>query len=166
MANSSQNYEVKVLNDSIPSHRMELTGTVGGAPVTINYGSPAVNGRAIFGTLVPYGEVWRTGANEATRITFGSDVMVGADKQALPAGTYSLFTIPAEQGEWTVIFNKTAEQWGSNGYDQTADAARVSAQAMAADAPAERMAFGLDEATIKLMWADRVVAIPVAPAGM
>ncbi len=163
-AGASQNFETKVLNDSIPSHRMELTGTVMGAPVTINYGSPAVNGRAVFGTLVPYGEVWRTGANEATTVTFGSDVVVGADKQAVPAGTYALYTIPAEQGDWTVIFNKKSDQWGSNGYDEKADAARIAAPAMAATATAERMTFELDDANIKLMWADRVVAIPVAPA--
>lgn len=96
--------------------------TVGTTDVLVTYGRPSARGRAVFGDLVPYGAVWRTGANEATTISFSDDVTV--EGQPLAAGTYSLFTIPSD-GEWTVIFNETANQWGAFRYDDGADALRV-----------------------------------------
>ena len=81
-----------------------------------------MKGRPIWGQLVPYGQVWRSGANEATTITFDQPVMV--EGQPLAAGTYSLFTIPTEK-QWTMIFNKTAKQWGAFKYDDKQDALRV-----------------------------------------
>ena len=76
----------------------------------VTYGRPSMRGRTIFGDLVSYDALWRTGANEATTITFSDDVMI--EGQPLEAGTYSLFTIPGTEA-WTVVFNKVAEQWGS-----------------------------------------------------
>ncbi|RMG72406.1 MAG: DUF2911 domain-containing protein, partial [Bacteroidetes bacterium] len=99
-----------------------MSGSIGTAEITINYGSPAAKGRTLWGDLVPYGAVWRTGANEATTFTVSQDVTI--EGQTLPAGTYSLFTIPGES-DWTIIFNKTAEQWGAYEYDEAADALRV-----------------------------------------
>ena len=81
---------------------------VGPATVDIEYHRPAVKGRPIWGGLVPYAQVWRTGANEATRIRFSDPVRVQG--QDVPAGTYALFAIPTEKS-WTVILNKKAEQW-------------------------------------------------------
>ena len=93
--------------------------TVGVTRVEITYGRPAVRGRTIWGELVPWNEVWRTGANEATTISFSHDVRV--DGRDLAAGRYALFTIPGET-EWTVIFNRRSEQWGASDYDPEQDA--------------------------------------------
>lgn len=105
-----------------PSQKAQLMQTVGLTDITINYSRPGVKGREIWGGLVPYDKVWRTGANEATTVVFSTDVKVNG--QALKAGTYSLHTIPTKD-EWTVIFNTKAEQWGSYSYDESADALRI-----------------------------------------
>jgi hypothetical protein len=86
------------------------SATIGGKKVTIEYGRPYKKNREIFGGLVPYGEVWRTGADEATVLTTEGDLMIG--KLHVPKGTYSLFTVPAKE-EWTLVVNKTAKQWGA-----------------------------------------------------
>src|SRR3982751_1127810 len=95
-----------------------LKQTVGLTDITITYSRPAVKGRQIWGALVPYDQVWRTGANDATTITFSDDVTING--KPLPKGTYSLHTIPGKE-QWTIIFNKTAKQWGSFNYDQAQD---------------------------------------------
>lgn len=86
--------------------------------VTITYSRPNVKGRVIFGGINPYGQVWRTGANAATTITFSDKVIL--EGHNVPAGTYSLFTIP-EKDEWTIILNKTAKQWGAYSYKEADD---------------------------------------------
>jgi len=105
-----------------PSPKATVSQTVGLTDVTITYCRPSVKGRVIWGGLVPYDQVWRTGANEATTITFTDDVTIEGTK--LPAGTYGLFTIPGKD-EWTVIFNKGAKQWGAYEYKQDQDALRI-----------------------------------------
>ena len=90
-----------------PSPAETVSGKAGNATVTIAYGSPSVKGRKVWGDLVPYGKVWRTGANDATTIEFSSDVKI--EGQALAKGKYALFTIPEETG-WTIIFNKNSKQ--------------------------------------------------------
>ncbi len=104
-----------------PSPNATVSQTVGLTNVTITYCRPGVKGRVIWGGLVPYDQVWRTGANEATTITFGDDVTIDGTK--LPAGTYGLFTIPGKD-EWTVILNKTAKQWGPYQYKEADDVLR------------------------------------------
>lgn len=116
-------------------------GTIAGVAVTLEYGRPNVAGREIWGKLVPWGQVWRTGADEATTITFGKDVLV--EGQKLAAGTYALFTIPGE-GEWTVVFNRTAEQWGAYDYDAKQDALRVTVKPGATAAPVESLDFVIE----------------------
>jgi hypothetical protein len=98
-----------------------VSQTIGTTEVRITYGRPQVNDRTIFGGLVSYGEVWRTGANEATTISFSDDVMV--EGESLAAGTYSLYTIPGPES-WTLIFNDVANQWGTQ-YNQGEDVLRV-----------------------------------------
>jgi hypothetical protein len=100
-----------------------VSQTIGTTEVRLTYGRPSVKGRTIFAEdgLVPYGEVWRTGANEATTISFSSDVTV--EGEPLSEGTYSLYTIPGPD-TWTIIFNNVADQWGTN-YDESKDALRV-----------------------------------------
>jgi hypothetical protein len=107
----------------IPSPRDSVSGTVAGANIKIWYGSPSVKGRKVFGGLEPWGKVYRAGANEATTFTTNKDIKV--EGKTLPAGTYAFFVIPMETGQWTVIFNKTAKQWGAFNYDQSKDQLRV-----------------------------------------
>jgi hypothetical protein len=159
---SDKTYVLNVVDATIKSPRKELVGKAGDVPLVINYGSPAVNERTIYGDLVPYNKVWRTGANEATRITFSEDVMVGEANKKLPAGTYSLFTLPSSKDEWTVIFNRVADQWGAYDYEESADVVRIKGVSMPATEKAERMDFALDGNTVQLMWDDLVVAFPVA----
>jgi hypothetical protein len=135
------------------SPNAELKQTVGLTDITITYSRPAVKGRQIWGSLVPYDQVWRTGANDATTIAFSDDVMVGATK--VPAGKYSLHTIPS-QGDWTIIMNGTANQWGSFTYDPAKDAVRIKATPEKAEFR-EWLAFEIpkmttDEATIAIRW--------------
>src|ERR1700675_3642107 len=92
-----------------PSPPATATGKVMGATITINYSSPAVKGRKIWGGLVPYDKVWRTGANEATIFETSKDIKIGG--KTLKAGKYSLYTKPGEK-EWQVIFNSQTGQWG------------------------------------------------------
>jgi hypothetical protein len=109
-----------------PSPPAQISETVGSTKITIDYSQPSKNGRAIFGELIPYGQVWRTGANEATWIELSADVKVqGKD---LKAGKYAIFTIPGAD-EWTIIFNSKWDQWGSGGYSEANDVLRVTAKA-------------------------------------
>lgn len=105
-----------------PSPAATVQQRVGLTDVEINYSRPGIKGREIFGSLVPYGELWRTGANKATSISFSTDFSV--EGTAVEAGTYSLFTIPTEES-WTIILNKETELWGTNGYDEGKDAIRI-----------------------------------------
>lgn len=143
------------------------SGKIGAAQVTINYSSPSVKGRKIFGEKEPYGKVWRTGANEATTITFDKDVMI--EGQSLKAGTYALFTIP-NANEWTVVFNKTAEQWGAFKYDEAQDALRVKVKPTATKEVTERLKFdvatkGKNAGVITLKWENVSVPIRIKTGG-
>ncbi len=109
--------------EKVVSPHLGVSGTVAGATISIRYGSPYVKGRKIWGGLEPYGKVYRAGADSATTVTISKDVKV--DGKTLPAGKYSFFVIPTEKGKWTVIFNKTAEQWGAFTYDKGKDQLRV-----------------------------------------
>lgn len=131
-------------------------GTVDGVGVVLEYGRPEVRGREIWGALVPYGEVWRTGANEATTIEVASDVLV--EGRPLAAGRYGLFTIPGEE-DWVVIFNEVADQWGAFDYDPAEDALRVTVEPEPAD-HVEAMDFAVGESGVVLRWAE--LAVPVS----
>ena len=134
------------------------TGTIDGVQITIEYGRPNVNGRTIWGGLVPFDKVWRTGANEATTVEFSSDVTIG--DATLAAGRYGIFTIPGEQ-EWTVIFNKQPDQWGANNYDADEDALRVTASPQSIE-HVESMDFIIEDSSILLRWEEIAVPIEVA----
>ncbi|NJM25511.1 MAG: DUF2911 domain-containing protein [Bacteroidia bacterium] len=131
--------------------------------VKITYSQPQRQGRTIFGGLVPYNEVWRTGANEATEITLTRDLTVNG--KALKAGTYSVFTIPGPD-KWTIIINSDVGLWGAYNYNPKMDVMRF-------DIPAQSLAIPYDAFTIKLdqlnekanwlmMWDHVQVSIPVA----
>jgi hypothetical protein len=101
-----------------------LKQRVGLTDIEVDYSRPGVKGREIFGGIVPYGKVWRTGANQATKIIFSTPVKLnGTD---IPAGTYALMTIPGKD-EWTIIINKGSDQWGAYKYDEKSDVARIKA---------------------------------------
>lgn len=125
--------------------------TEDGITITINYSQPSVKGRTIGKDLEPMdGKVWRTGANEATTFTIDQDAMV--EGKNLPAGTYSLFTIHSGD-QWTIIFNKVANQWGAFKYDAAQDALRVMVPSEKVDSFTEKMSFTVDEdGTVELLW--------------
>jgi len=112
------------------SQRASTTQRIGITDITINYCRPLVGGREIWGKAVPYGRPWRAGANENTTITFSDDVSV--DGKPLPAGTYGLHMIPA-QDQWTIAFSKNSTSWGSFSYDEKEDALRVTAKPQPAE---------------------------------
>jgi hypothetical protein len=141
------------------SPKSSLMQSVGLTDITINYNRPGVKGRPIWGALVPYDKVWRTGANEATTIQFSDDVWINGNK--LTKGLYSLHTIPTAK-DWTVIFNSVAEQWGSYSYDAAKDALRIQVTPVPAE-HREWMSFEVPEMTtdtakIVLRW--EKIAVP------
>lgn len=99
-----------------PSARKTESSTFGLGKIEVNYGSPKKKGRKLFGELVPYGKIWRLGANKATSLEMNTSFYVGEEK--IEAGKYAMFLIPEESGDWKVILNKNAEQWGAYGYDK------------------------------------------------
>jgi len=106
-----------------PSPPATATGKIGEATISVDYSSPAVKGRKIFGGILPYGKLWRAGANEATIFTTDKDITVGG--KTLPAGKYSFFTTPGEK-EWTIFFNSETGQWGDKkGGDANMDPAKT-----------------------------------------
>lgn len=138
-----------------PAAKMETK--IGDAVIIIDYSQPAVKGREIFGKLVPYSKVWRTGANEATTFTTSKDITVNGEK--LIAGTYTLFTIPGEK-EWTIIFNTEMGQWGAYKYDNKKDALKVKATPTK-HAATERMTFSEKDGVIYLDWAETRVPLTI-----
>ena len=126
--------------------------------VKVVYGRPLKKGRAVFGGLVPYGKVWRTGANEASEIKFYSDTKVG-DK-IVKAGTYSLFTIPGEK-EWTIIINSDIDVWGAYSYNPSADVARITVPATTGDKSLEAFSIAFSKGNMHLGWDTARVAVPI-----
>lgn len=122
VSNNTVQAQERTTDRVFASPNAAVSQTIGLTIVEVTYGRPSVRGRVIFGDLVPFGEVWRTGANESTAITFSDDVMVNGEE--LGAGTYSLYTIPGSN-EWTIIFNDKLS-WGTQ-YDEREDVVRISA---------------------------------------
>jgi tetratricopeptide (TPR) repeat protein len=125
------------------SPRASVGQTIGLTSIAITYDRPAVNGREIWGALVPFDTVWRAGANENTVISFTSPVKIGG--QTLEAGRYGLHMLPTK-GEWTVIFSREANAWGSFSYDSAEDALRITTTPVS-DAMHERLAYTFDDPT-------------------
>jgi hypothetical protein len=141
------------------SQRAQITQRVGLTDITIVYHAPLANGRELFGKTVPYGQVWRAGANENTTISFTDDVHV--EGHPLAAGTYGLHVIP-NADQWTIIFSKNSTSWGSFSYDEKEDALRVNVKPAAAEGR-DSLAYTfddmkLDSAAVTLRWGK--VAVP------
>ncbi len=147
---------------SRPSPPAVAKGTINGANIQIDYSSPAVKGRTIWGDLVPYDKVWRAGANEAT--IFQTDKAITVEGKPLPAGKYSLFAIPG-QNEWSFIFNSETGQWGIK---QTGEANRDPAKDVLtvkvipgkSASMNERLAYSVNESGVVLRWEN--LSVPLA----
>ncbi|GEM62543.1 hypothetical protein D3C87_1419730 [compost metagenome] len=143
-----------------PPDSVKVT-TNDGVTIDIHYSRPSLKGRQIGVDIVKIGEVWRTGANEATTVAFDKDVLVEGKK--LSKGKYSLYTIPGEQ-ETIVIFNKTWDQWGTK-YDKNQDALRVNVSSQTNNLAQEQFKIDVDQSgKIGLLWGDYVLPIQVKSA--
>jgi hypothetical protein len=139
------------------------TGMVMDATITIDYSSPSVKGRKIWGGLVPYDTVWRAGANEAT--LFETDKAITVEGKPLPAGKYSLYTIPGEN-EWVIIFNSQTGQWGvkndeSTSEDLAKDVLRVTVKPVKSVSFNEQMKFVVDDNGFALYWENLEVPVSI-----
>jgi len=142
-----------------PSPPAKATATLArGTVITIDYSQPSLKGRKIGTEIVPYGEIWRTGANEATVFEVSKDVFING--QPLAAGKYGLYSLPNEN-EWVIIFNKTWNQWGTK-YDQAADALRIKVTPGNVDASTEKMTFQVaNDGKVSLLWGNLSVGFMV-----
>jgi len=134
------------------------------AMARVTYSRPTKNGREVFGKLIPYGKVWRTGANEATEIKFYQDATIQGKK--VKAGTYTLFTIPGAS-EWTIILNSDMDHWGAYSYNEASDVLRVNVPAKKSDEVIEvfsiQFAKGITNNTVmSLGWDNTVVDVPIS----
>lgn len=139
----------------LKSPRMEASGMANGVQVDVDFGSPYVKGREIWGELVPYDKIWRAGANEATAITFGADVMIGDGE--VPAGTYALFIIPQADAEWTVILNEEWSKelhgiWGAYDHKPEKDVLRFDVTPTFGEEVVESMVFSVTETGVMFQW--------------
>jgi hypothetical protein len=136
------------------SPTVTLKQNVGLTDIDLVYSRPGVKGREIFGKMIPFGSVWRTGANESTKITFSTPVKLNGTE--IPAGAYALYTIPGEH-EWTIIVYKDTSLWGAYGYDQKNDLVRIPATAVKLADPVETFTIDINDirtesATLNLIW--------------
>lgn len=145
-----------------PSPRATVLQTVGINEVSVEYSSPGMKGRKVFGTLVPFGQLWRFGANAATKLTLTRDATIAG--KAVPAGTYALFAIPNAK-TWTVIINKNANQGGTNSYDEKLDQVRFDVPVVKAP-KRERMTFIFADTTddgtrLDMEWEETRISLPI-----
>ncbi|WP_425639542.1 DUF2911 domain-containing protein [Algoriphagus yeomjeoni] len=143
--------EAATAEDARPSPLMVKEGQIAGKAFKVQYGSPAVKGRELWGDLVPYNVVWRTGANEASYVDLAEDMTVEGKK--LAAGKYSLFTIPKETGPWTVIFNSDWDlEHGHFQYDEKNDVLRVEVNPVWEDSIEESLSMEIENPGIVIRW--------------
>ena len=146
-----------------PSPLSTVSQKVGLTDVTVVYSRPSMRDRTIMGELVPYGELWRTGANQATKVSFSDEMMVAGQK--VPAGDYALFTIPDKE-EWTVVLNKNTDQGGTGSYKEEEDALRVQVPSSTTDDTYQTFTVGFSDLTetganMDVIWENTKVAIPL-----
>lgn len=144
-----------------PSSGQTVIQDFGLGKITVKYSRPNTKGREIFGALEPYGQVWRTGANNATAITFTEDISLEGKK--VPAGEYALFTIPGKN-EWTIILNKTVKQWGSYEYKEADDVIRIKVKPVTLKDKTETFSINFTDvyptkATLQLLWGSTMVPV-------
>lgn len=146
------------------SPKAQITQTIGLTDVSIVYHAPGVKGREVWGKMVPFGQVWRSGANEATLISFTDSVKVNG--KSLKAGTYSLFTLPEAADKWTLIFNRDTTLWGTEGYKPENDVLRVPVNPVVSPNHLESLQYSFTNvkttsATLNLAWEKLVLPIQI-----
>jgi len=141
-----------------PSPLKTTEASVGDSKVTITYSSPSVKGRTIFGDLVPFDKVWRTGANNATTIETSGDIMIGGKK--LKAGKYSVFTIPSKD-KWTVIVNSVSDQWGAYKYDESKDVFRVMTGKVESIESSEQFSIAIENGMLSFVWSTTKASVTI-----
>ena len=149
----------------IASPRKTASGTIAGAGVTVDYGSPAVKGREVWGGLEPYGKVWRAGANETSSIEFSGAVTIGNTK--VPQGKYGFYLIPNESEPWVAILNTDWNRdehgaWGAYNYNRENDVVRIEVSPEWGEEINERLSYIVKEDGIMLSWEKMTVKIPVS----
>jgi Protein of unknown function (DUF2911) len=143
-----------------PSHPHSSHDTVKTKNLTVAYGRPMMNGREIFGKLLPYGKVWRVGADEATNVIFDKDGTFGG--KPVKAGKYALFAV-VNQDKWTVMLNSNAGQWGTQyNENKDKDVLSVDVPVMKLSSPVEKLTYTLSAKGIKIEWEKTAVMIPVS----
>ena len=157
---SGESYTITVTKSDIPSPRKVMKGSIGNALITLDYGSPSVKGRNLWGGLVPYNQIWRAGANEATIFETSTDLTV--EGKTLPKGKYGFFLYPKEDGAWEVIFNEVADQWGAYDYDQSKDVIRVMATPTMVEESSETMDFMIEGNNLVLRWGKLKLPISIS----
>jgi hypothetical protein len=141
----------------------ETSITLGGQPVTIEYNAPSARGRAVEGGLIPHDAPWRLGADAATTLTTGSDIMIG--NLRVPKGVHTLYLIGSEGGTWKLIVNKQTGQWGTQ-YNEGQDLGRVDMKVSKLTAPVETLKIelvpsGASAGTLEIQWGNSKAAVPV-----
>jgi hypothetical protein len=139
-----------------------VKATIDGATITVEYGRPSMKGRKVMGELVPFGKVWRTGADEATTLTTDKELQIGGT--IVPAGKYTLYTLPG-QTDWQLIVNKQTGQWGTE-YDQKQDLGRVPLKKTATSAPVEQLTISVDKnpaggGMLRIAWENTALTAPI-----
>ncbi len=163
MLNSGAQAEAPKVEFPAASPGCTLKQHIGLTDIEITYSRPGVKDRVIFGGMVPYGSVWRTGANAATKIVFSTAVKLNGNE--VPAGTYALMTVPGKD-DWTIIINKGSEQWGTYKYDEKADVVRFKSRVQKLDKPVETFTIEFSDirdesSNLNLTWDKTSVPIKV-----
>jgi Protein of unknown function (DUF2911) len=153
---------VAVAQNSKPSPDATADVNLGGKTIAITYNQPSMRGRKIMGDLVPYGKVWRTGANAATTLTTPVGLTIGGT--AVPAGKYTLYSLPGENS-WKLIINKQTGQWGTE-YEESQDLARVEMKVSQTPSPVEQFSISWDkksesQADLTMAWENTRATVPV-----
>src|SRR5688500_411571 len=155
--------DAQQLKTPAPSPTQTIKQDFGISSVELTYSRPAMKGRKVFGDLVPYGKLWRTGANAATRIKFTDDVQIGGTN--LKAGEYVIYTVP-NQNEWEVVLNKGITNWGIDGYKQEEDVVRVKVKPIKLDEAFENFTMQFmnvkpNSTDLYIAWDKTAVALPI-----
>src|SRR4051794_23789016 len=153
------------VTDNKQSPSAETSITLGGQPVTIEYNAPSSRGRKVEGGLVPYGSIWRLGADSATTLTSGTDLMIG--NLRVPKGVHTLYILASENG-WKLVVNKQTGQWGLT-YNEGQDLGRVDMQVSKTSSPVEKMQINLKSSggssgTLEIEWGNTRTTVPIKPA--
>lgn len=142
-----------------PSPPATAEAVIAGKKISIEYSRPSMKGRQVFGGIVPYGQVWRTGANEATTLKTEADLQFG--NLSVPKGTYTIFSVP-EADKWTLVINKQTGQWGTE-YQQAQDLGRVPMTVSKTDKPVEMFTIALEPkgngGTLKMTWENTAASV-------